>query len=213
MRDIIAKHNPSQDHDEMIDLLKGLKKIKPKRILEIGIHRGGSLKVWRDIFSPDLLIGIDNKLLDEVKEINHAICLEGVSQDQQIYDEVRRILDVTEHRELDFLFIDGSHYYKDVKKDFEMYAPLVKKGGVIAFHDVIIDDNDTCQVYKFWNEIKDDYETKTISYKDKNGPSATGEGVLLVVEKCIVCGMPTKGRKTCSDKCLAEFRSNIKKYS
>lgn len=37
---------------------------------------------------------------------------------------------------LDFVFIDGSHEYADVHRDFEMVYPLVKDGGWIALHDV-----------------------------------------------------------------------------
>jgi predicted O-methyltransferase YrrM len=36
---------------------------------------------------------------------------------------------------ISFLFIDGSHEYKDVKKDFFEWFPKVKIGGIIAFHD------------------------------------------------------------------------------
>jgi len=34
-------------------------------------------------------------------------------------------------RQVDFLFIDGDHSYEGVKKDFEMYSSLVRKGGVV----------------------------------------------------------------------------------
>ena len=37
---------------------------------------------------------------------------------------------------LDFVFIDGSHHYVDIIKDFELVYPLVKDGGWIALHDV-----------------------------------------------------------------------------
>jgi hypothetical protein len=30
---------------------------------------------------------------------------------------------------VDFLFIDGDHTYEGVKKDFEMYSPLVRREG------------------------------------------------------------------------------------
>ena len=37
----------------------------------------------------------------------------------------------------DFLFIDGDHTVEGVTKDFLLYRPLVRKGGVIAFHDIL----------------------------------------------------------------------------
>ena len=36
---------------------------------------------------------------------------------------------------IDFLFIDGDHSIEGCKEDFDMYAPKLKPGGYIAFHD------------------------------------------------------------------------------
>lgn len=38
---------------------------------------------------------------------------------------------------IEMLFIDGSHEYEHVKRDFEMWAPKVAHNGIIAFHDMI----------------------------------------------------------------------------
>lgn len=45
--------------------------------------------------------------------------------------------ELTDGKDIDFIFIGGSHQYLDVLKDFELSFPLVKDGGWIAFHDVI----------------------------------------------------------------------------
>lgn len=37
---------------------------------------------------------------------------------------------------LDFVYIDGNHTYKFVKKDIELYYPKVKDSGVIGGHDI-----------------------------------------------------------------------------
>jgi predicted O-methyltransferase YrrM len=36
---------------------------------------------------------------------------------------------------VDFIFIDGGHALDVVRKDIELYVPLVASGGVIVFHD------------------------------------------------------------------------------
>ena len=40
-----------------------------------------------------------------------------------------------QNRSLDFVFIDASHEYDDVKKDILSWYPKIKKGGFIAGHD------------------------------------------------------------------------------
>ncbi len=39
---------------------------------------------------------------------------------------------------LDFVYIDGNHDYKFVKKDMENYYKKLKKGGVLAGHDIYL---------------------------------------------------------------------------
>ncbi len=48
-------------------------------------------------------------------------------------------------REYDLLLIDGDHSYDGVRQDFENYAPLVRKGGIILFDDYAVSE---------WPEIK-----------------------------------------------------------
>lgn len=58
------------------------------------------------------------------------------------------------------MFIDADHSYDAVKTDFDLYAPLVSEGGVIALHDTMnprwIDNG----VAKFWQDIEEEYETE-----------------------------------------------------
>jgi predicted O-methyltransferase YrrM len=43
--------------------------------------------------------------------------------------------------QIDLLFIDGNHDYPAVLQDYEQWSPLVKPGGIIAFHDVVFESN------------------------------------------------------------------------
>ena len=49
---------------------------------------------------------------------------------------LKKIKEVLNNGKIDFLFIDADHSYKGVKKDFKMYSPLVRLGGIIAFRDI-----------------------------------------------------------------------------
>ena len=38
--------------------------------------------------------------------------------------------------EIDFIYIDGNHEYEYVKRDMEIYYKKLKKGGILAGHDI-----------------------------------------------------------------------------
>jgi predicted O-methyltransferase YrrM len=172
---------PMQIKEEFVELLKIFQELNPKYILEIGTANGGTLfcfcKLAEDdatIISIDLPEGPFGGGYPEwkipiyqafAKENQKLYLLRKDSHQQETLEEVKKILN---GKELDFLFIDGDHSYEGVKKDFEMYLPLVRKGGIIAFHDIVKHPPDTgCEVGKLWNEIKNSFNFKEI-IKDIN---------------------------------------------
>ena len=50
---------------------------------------------------------------------------------------VRKAYELTMNNPIDVLFIDGDHSYEGVLTDWLLYNPLVRKGGIVAFHDVL----------------------------------------------------------------------------
>src|SRR5439155_8391645 len=84
----------------------------------------------------------------------------GDSHSQRTLDRVKSLLS---GKLVDFLFIDGDHSYAGVKRDFEMYAPLLRPGGLAVFHDIMPDhggfEKDQSAPFSgdvpiFWNELK-----------------------------------------------------------
>src|SRR5208282_1825642 len=74
-----------------------------------------------------------------------------------------RVLEILAGELLDYLFIDGDHTYEGVQRDFRMYSPLVRSGGIVAFHDIATHTQGSdCQVAQFWNDIKNGYEHREI---------------------------------------------------
>ncbi|MEM4436803.1 MAG: class I SAM-dependent methyltransferase [Thermosphaera sp.] len=162
---------PIQVKEEIIQLLSLLAELKPKTLLEIGTAGGGTLFLFSQIAPLNAtIISIDlpggpfgggypewrTPLYKSFAKKGQKIHLiRADSHDPKTLEIVREILD---DRELDFLFIDGDHTYEGVKRDFEMYSPLVRKGGIIAFHDIVEHPPETgCEVSRFWNEIKYSY--------------------------------------------------------
>jgi len=182
---------PSQIKEEFLELLKIFQKQNPKYILEIGTANGGSLfcfgKLAKDdatIISIDLPGGKFGGGYPEwkvpiykafTKKNQKLYLLRKDSHSQETLEEVKKILN---GNQLDFLFIDGDHSYEGVKKDFEMYSPLVKKGGIIAFHDIVPGPKENVGgVPEFWEEIKRNFQTQEI-VKDWN-QNGYGLGVIF----------------------------------
>jgi ADP-heptose:LPS heptosyltransferase/predicted O-methyltransferase YrrM len=121
-------------------------------IVEIGSFKGRStvamgyacLNTRRKLFCIDTWDGndsdFDQRNFHETWKQNirnnhlesHVIPLKGLSHDILKHWNIKRA-----DFKIDFIFIDGSHQYADVLKDFELAYPLVKTGGLIAFHDII----------------------------------------------------------------------------
>ncbi len=165
-----------QAKEEIKDLVQTVATIKPKIVVEIGTNMGGSLFCFTKVSLPNaLIISID---LPEGLggggyplhrgDFYHSFA----SQEQKMFlyrlDShktltLEKLKQTLNGEKIDFLFLDGDHAYEGIKQDFEWYTPLVRSGGIIAFHDIKPTlPNNWIQVGRFWNEIKQDYVHKEI---------------------------------------------------
>jgi cephalosporin hydroxylase len=176
-----------QSRYETYNLLQVLVHHRPKILLEIGSASGGTLFLFCHIASEDatlISLDIDNVLWKKLlfkyfsRGKQKIVVIKGDSHDPKIFNTIKKILG---NCKIDFLFHDADHSYEGVKKDFEMYSPLVRKGGIIAFHDIVT-NSIICpygwDVSKFWNEIKNMYNHMEI-IENKN-QTAGGIGILFV---------------------------------
>ena len=68
-------------------------------------------------------------------------CIEAQGRVYRFNDKIKWIIKKSAYatkdipNNLDFVYIDGSHSYKDVKKDLERYYPKLKEGGILCGHD------------------------------------------------------------------------------
>jgi cephalosporin hydroxylase len=156
-----------QTKSEISELFNMVDDLKPRVIGEIGADMGATLYLWSKILPPNgRLVSIDLPRLYR-KSVNRFIKsffprqrINFIREDSHSTRCLQQVGGILQGEKIDFLFIDGDHSYEGVKNDFAMYAPFVKPGGLIAFHDIAIDDQsqDYCGVIRFWNEIKLLYE-------------------------------------------------------
>lgn len=171
--------NASQDTFELWQLLILLDHFGPARILEIGVHRGGMIKTLRRVFPHATVVGIDTDYSS--LDFTGFIAITGDSHDPAIRDEAAARFG---RHPIDFLFIDGDHNYEGAIKDFEMYAPLVKSGGIIAFHDIMRDPENVphhsgVDCRRVFDEVKKKHASIEI-WNGTAGNDGPGIGVIFV---------------------------------
>jgi len=159
---------PMQVRDEVARLAEIVAARRPRRVLEIGTARGGTLFLWTraaaedaTLVSVDLPGGLFGGGYPVPKEYlyrrfprgrQRLVLIRGDSHSEATFAEVSEALG---GGKVDFLFIDGDHRYEGVKRDYEMYSRLVKPGGIIAFHDIVPGPEELVGgVPRFWRELK-----------------------------------------------------------
>lgn len=158
----------TQVPQELSSLLDELIRIEPKNFLEIGTDRGGTFRAFGLIAKPDgLKISLDiprmkfwrgfdfSKLHQDMVKWFPGVHL--IHANSHVPETLTLVNGILNGKQLDFLFIDGDHSYNGVKQDFEMYSPLVRPGGLIAFHDIVESEKhrrQNCYVASFWSELQ-----------------------------------------------------------
>ena len=163
-----------QAQDEIVWLLEMVRELAPHRVLEIGTANGGTLFLWTRVAAPDAhLVSADICPLGLLgRHSAFAVLCRGFARVQQ---RIELVFGKSSHDEstrnevaalfggepVDFLFIDADHSYEGVSRDFELYSPLVRPGGLIAFHDVAPRISAGTGVPQFWEEFKATHDTMT----------------------------------------------------
>ena len=180
---------------EFAPLLTLLGRQPPEVVVEIGTHRGGSFYAFCKVADPHATVvsidlpgglfggGYDEDELRSMRGYGlsgqslHFLALD--SNEASTCDAVAELLN---GRRIGFLFIDGDHRYEGVRRDFELYSPLVVADGLIAFHDILPHAQaPLCQVNVFWDEIKHGYRHMELVDPDEDWGVGQwgGIGVLL----------------------------------
>lgn len=78
-------------------------------------------------------------------------------------------------RQYDYIYIDGDHSYRGAKKDWRLFWPRLRKGGLMAFHDITVRRTPSLGefgVWRLWEELPQQYKI-TFPF-----PSSSGLGFI-----------------------------------
>lgn len=182
---------PIQVRSELRAMLGMLERTPPRTVLEIGTAFGGTLFLLTRVSSPEAtLISVDLPVEDLAvdqparfgggnyaprkrlyqsfaRDQQRVVFLSADSHSPRTLAKIRHELS---GRELDFLFLDGDHSADGVRRDFEMYAPLVRDGGIIALHDIVDGPGeDVGGVPEFWRSLRHLDTTELVEDREQGG--------------------------------------------
>jgi hypothetical protein len=143
-----SNYYSNKTREEVIPKILNNNNLKGKGV-EIGVYKGefskhilknweGTLYMvdpWRyiqgyeDILNKSNLNEIFYEALKNTEKYNNrAITIRCYSH---------QAVELFEDNSLDFVYIDGDHSYKSVKRDLELWFPKLRKGGLFAGHDYL----------------------------------------------------------------------------
>lgn len=138
-----------QQVPEIRELYRRVRRLRPRRVLEIGTAYGGSLYLWTRAAAPDAqVISVDlppwemDEPWDLVRQTQfRAFARQGQSvelirADSHLPDTLARVRAALGGELLDFLFVDGDHTRDGVRRDVADYGALLRPGGLMALHDI-----------------------------------------------------------------------------
>jgi len=183
---------PDQIAEEISPFLHLVRAQRPRTVLEVGTCRGGTLYLLTRYAHPQASLAcVDLRLPDPTllrsfaRRRQRVTPIEGDSGAVATVQAVQKLFP----EPLDLVFLDGDHSYDGIKRDFQIYAPMVRPGGMIVFHD-IVEDNETRYgvitggwsggVPRFWNEVKSGY--RHLEFVKDRRQDAYGIGVLFAPE-------------------------------
>lgn len=143
--DYIFTHMTNDEKIKLYELAKSLS--IGANIVEIGSYLGASacciasglnkysklycIDSWNNDAMSEGTKDTFDEFLVNTKKFEHLITpIRGMSYD--VVDDIKKLT----NNHIDMFFIDGDHSYEGVKKDWDLYSPLLKSGSIVVFHDI-----------------------------------------------------------------------------
>lgn len=112
----------------------------PLKLLEIGIGRGGSLKMWAEYFTKAQIYGIDK---DEKRHLDG----QRITTIQCDQGNINKLCQINQlHGKFNIIIDDGSHKQSHIITTFKTLFPLLANNGIY-----VIEDIHTSYLPQFWD--------------------------------------------------------------
>jgi len=156
------------------------KKETAKNVLEVGIFRGGSIKLWSDFFVNATIYGLDIRNIDHIWD--------GIKNKENIilhtsidaYNEdffINTFLNT--NIKCDFILDDGPLTLESMKKFIKLYSQIMTDDGILIIEDV--QSWDWIDILK--NEVPEDLK-QFIKVYDLRENKNRYDDIVFTIDKC-----------------------------
>ena len=125
------------------DYIRVCRELRPRRIVELGVYKGGSTALLNELAEPEKLVALELSK-DPVPILSQYIEERGLTDvirphygvDQGDRARVAEIMRAEFGGEpVDLIIDDASHLYEETKSSFETLFPAVRSGGLFILED------------------------------------------------------------------------------
>lgn len=133
----------------------------------MALNSNDETKITSITINPRDVVGIDKKIFDNkisyrnlIKEsVYEKFLFSGEIEEKKINVIFQNSLEFSEikyENSMDLIFIDGGHTYSVVKNDSEKAFKMLKKNGIILWHDYVLGKQSSKDIVKYLNKISRD---------------------------------------------------------
>lgn len=178
----------SQNPNEIAQFCSMASKVGPKIVMEIGVAEcSNAIYLCENLPTVKTFIGIDLYVRNRfnVRGFIRNDCSIHLKNGRS-ENCVKWVGKVLKGKEIDVLFIDGDHTYLGVCSDYMNYRHFVRRGGIIAFHDIVPDKREKLQkddpkgnVPAFW-KLLSWHDVESRGYEIIDDPNQDGMGIGVI---------------------------------
>jgi hypothetical protein len=126
--------NTIHSYLELYNTLLLPKKNTTKNVLEIGIQRGGSIRMWSDFFTNAHIYGVDvmdsSYVWEGIRKNNITLYTSTDGYDKEF------VKTAFSNIRFDFMLDDGPHTLESMIQFIHLYSPLMTQDGILIIEDV-----------------------------------------------------------------------------
>lgn len=172
----VTRHHALHNPGELAILLALLESAGPHSLLEIGTWAGGAAWAFSRVGSIRHIVTVDAAPQPEAAATVLGLPCQGtlIVGDSGAPDTTAHVARALGGEDADVLVIDGAHDYESARRDFDLYARMVRPGGLVVIHDTQgHPDSDRVEVPKLWGEVRLTHRTTELVSRP-GGPCGTG---------------------------------------